>query len=80
MTTAARLAPPAPSNVLRSIAVYKLLKVLLLLVIAYGELRLSAFAFGVDIDRLATRVDEAIHHGCGGCWAMPCHHRYFAIG
>src|SRR5271165_2720385 len=40
MTTAAR-APAPRFNVLRTIALYKLVKVLLLLAIAYGEVRLS---------------------------------------
>jgi len=39
MTTAAR--PPRHFGVLRTIALYKLLKVLLLLALAYGEVRLS---------------------------------------
>jgi uncharacterized membrane protein (DUF2068 family) len=41
MTTPARSAPAPRFGVLRTIAVYKLLKVLLLLAVAYGELRLS---------------------------------------
>jgi uncharacterized membrane protein (DUF2068 family) len=40
MATAARPAPAAHFNVLRGIAVYKMLKVLLLLALAYGEVRL----------------------------------------
>jgi len=40
MTTAARPAPAPRFNVLRTIALYKLVKVLLLLAIAYGEVRL----------------------------------------
>lgn len=40
MTTADRQAPPPRFGMLRTIAVYKLLKVLLLLLAAYGELRL----------------------------------------
>jgi uncharacterized membrane protein (DUF2068 family) len=41
MTTDARPAPKPRINVLRTIAVYKLLKVLMLLALAYGEVRLS---------------------------------------
>ena len=41
MTIVARPAPVPRINVLRTIAVYKLLKVLLLLALAYGEARLS---------------------------------------
>jgi uncharacterized membrane protein (DUF2068 family) len=41
MTTVARPAPASRFNVLRTIAVYKLLKVLLLLAVVYGEVRLS---------------------------------------
>ncbi len=40
MATAARPAPGKRFNVLRTIALYKLVKVLLLLAIAYGEVRL----------------------------------------
>ncbi|MEP6884532.1 MAG: DUF2127 domain-containing protein [Gammaproteobacteria bacterium] len=40
MATAARPAPAKRFDVLRTIAVYKLVKVLLLLAIAYGEVRL----------------------------------------
>jgi uncharacterized membrane protein (DUF2068 family) len=40
VTTADRQAPPPRFGMLRTIAVYKLLKVLLLLLAAYGELRL----------------------------------------
>src|SRR6202162_2988343 len=41
MITVARPAPTRRFNVLRTIAVYKLVKVLLLLALAYGEVRLS---------------------------------------
>jgi uncharacterized membrane protein (DUF2068 family) len=41
MTTVARPAPASRFNVLRTIALYKLLKVLLLLAVVYGEVRLS---------------------------------------
>jgi uncharacterized membrane protein (DUF2068 family) len=41
MTTADRPAPLPRLNILRTIALYKLVKVLLLLAIAYGEVRLS---------------------------------------
>ena len=41
MITVARPAPAPRFNVLRTIAVYKLVKVLLLLALAYGEVRLS---------------------------------------
>src|SRR5271156_709475 len=41
MTTAARPAPASRFNILRTIALYKLVKVLLLLALAYGEVRLS---------------------------------------
>src|SRR5271170_2212971 len=40
MTIAARPAPARRFNVLRTIALYKLVKVLLLLAVAYGEVRL----------------------------------------
>lgn len=40
MTTVARPAPKPRFNVLRGIALYKLVKVLLLLALAYGEVRL----------------------------------------
>src|ERR1700675_836952 len=41
MSTAARPAPVSRFGVLRTIAIYKLLKVLMLLALAYGEVRLS---------------------------------------
>src|ERR1700737_875434 len=41
MITVARPAPRRRFNVLRTIALYKLVKVLLLLALAYGEVRLS---------------------------------------
>jgi uncharacterized membrane protein (DUF2068 family) len=41
MTTVARPAPLPRIDILRTIALYKLLKVLLLLALAYGEVRLS---------------------------------------
>jgi uncharacterized membrane protein (DUF2068 family) len=41
MVTVARPAPKPRFNVLRTIAIYKLLKVLLLLALVYGEVRLS---------------------------------------
>src|ERR1700738_2221929 len=41
MATFARPAPQPRINVLRTIAIYKLLKVLLLLALVYGEVRLS---------------------------------------
>ena len=41
MITVARPAPAPRFNVLRTIALYKLVKVLLLLALAYGEVRLS---------------------------------------
>jgi uncharacterized membrane protein (DUF2068 family) len=41
MTPVARPAPAPRINVLRTIAIYKLVKVLLLLALAYGEVRLS---------------------------------------
>jgi uncharacterized membrane protein (DUF2068 family) len=41
MTTVARPAPTPRIDILRTIALYKLLKVLLLLALAYGEVRLS---------------------------------------
>jgi uncharacterized membrane protein (DUF2068 family) len=41
MTTVARPAPVPRIDILRTIALYKLLKVLLLLALAYGEVRLS---------------------------------------
>jgi len=41
MTTVVRPGPLPRINVLRAIALYKLLKVLLLLAVAYGEVRLS---------------------------------------
>jgi uncharacterized membrane protein (DUF2068 family) len=41
MTTDARPAPTPRIDILRTIALYKLLKVLLLLALAYGEVRLS---------------------------------------
>ena len=41
MDTATRQAPQPRFGVLRTIALYKLIKVLLLLAVAYGELRLS---------------------------------------
>jgi uncharacterized membrane protein (DUF2068 family) len=41
MTTVARPAPVPRIDVLRTIALYKLVKVLLLLALAYGEVRLS---------------------------------------
>ena len=41
MTTAAEQAPKPRFGVLRTIALYKLVKVVLLLAVAYGELRLA---------------------------------------
>src|SRR5271154_2918710 len=41
MTTVARPAPTPRIDILRTIALYKLVKVLLLLALAYGEVRLS---------------------------------------
>jgi uncharacterized membrane protein (DUF2068 family) len=41
MTTVARAAPLPRIDILRTIALYKLVKVLLLLALAYGEVRLS---------------------------------------
>jgi uncharacterized membrane protein (DUF2068 family) len=53
--------PPAPAprfNVLRTIAVYKLIKVLLLLALAWGEVRLRDSSI---VDRLVIWVSERPH-------------------
>jgi uncharacterized membrane protein (DUF2068 family) len=56
-------APPAPRfGVLRTIAVYKLLKVLLLLGVAYGELRLSDASLAAKLLTWASARPFGLEH------------------
>ncbi len=56
-------APPAPRfGVLRTIALYKLLKVLLLLALAYGELRLSDASVTAELLSWASERPFGLEH------------------
>ncbi len=62
MTTDARPAPQPRINVLRTIAVYKLLKVLLLLAVAYGEVRLSDASLAAKLLTWASERPQGLEH------------------
>jgi uncharacterized membrane protein (DUF2068 family) len=62
MTTPARPAPTPRFGVLRTIALYKLLKVLLLLAVAYGELRLSDASLAAKLLTWASARPFGLEH------------------
>ena len=62
MTTAARPAPAPRFNVLRTIALYKLVKVLLLLAIAYGEVRLRDASITAKLLVWASERPSGLEH------------------
>jgi uncharacterized membrane protein (DUF2068 family) len=62
MATAARPAPESRFGVLRTIALYKLLKVLLLLAVAYGELRLSDASLTAKLLTWASERPYGLEH------------------
>ena len=62
MTTDARPAPKPRINVLRTIAVYKLLKVLLLLALAYGEVRLHDASLIAKLAVWASARPQGLEH------------------
>ena len=62
MTTAARPAPAPRINVLRTIAIYKLLKVLLLLALAYGEVRLHDASLIAKLAVWASERPSGVEH------------------
>ncbi len=62
MTTDARPAPQPRLNVLRTIAIYKLLKVLLLLAVAYGEQRLQDASLTAKLLNWATERPSGLEH------------------
>jgi uncharacterized membrane protein (DUF2068 family) len=62
MTTVARPAPKPRFNVLRTIAVYKLIKVLLLLALAYGEVRLSDASLAAKLVTWASARPLGLEH------------------
>ncbi|HEY4446193.1 MAG TPA: DUF2127 domain-containing protein [Steroidobacteraceae bacterium] len=62
MTTVARPAPKPRFNVLRTIAVYKLVKVLLLLALAYGEVRLSDASLAARLVTWASARPLGLEH------------------
>src|ERR1700688_3729733 len=62
MITVARPAPTRRFNVLRTIAVYKLVKVLLLLAIAYGEVRLSDASLTAKLVTWASARPFSLEH------------------
>lgn len=62
MTTDARPAPKPRLNVLRTIAIYKLLKVLLLLAVAYGEVRLQDASLTAKLLNWATERPLGLEH------------------
>jgi uncharacterized membrane protein (DUF2068 family) len=62
MTTDARPAPKPRINVLRTIAVYKLLKVLMLLALAYGEVRLSDASLAAKLLTWASERPLGLEH------------------
>ena len=62
MTTDARPAPKPRINVLRTIAVYKLLKVLLLVALAYGEVRLHDASLIAKVAVWASARPQGLEH------------------
>jgi uncharacterized membrane protein (DUF2068 family) len=62
MTTVARPAPASRFNVLRTIALYKLLKVLLLLALVYGEVRLSDASLAAKLVTWASARPLGLEH------------------
>jgi uncharacterized membrane protein (DUF2068 family) len=62
MTTVARPAPASRFNVLRTIALYKLLKVLLLLAVVYGEVRLSDASLAAKLLTWASARPLGLEH------------------
>src|SRR5260370_20241314 len=62
MITVARPAPVPRFNVLRTIAVYKLVKVLLLLALAYGEVRLSDASLAAKLVTWASARPLGLEH------------------
>ena len=62
MVTVARAAPTGRFNVLRTIAVYKLVKVLLLLALAYGEVRLSDASLAAKLVTWASARPLGLEH------------------
>jgi uncharacterized membrane protein (DUF2068 family) len=62
MTTDARPAPKPRINVLRTIAAYKLLKVLMLLAVAYGEVRLSDASLAAKLLTWASERPQGMEH------------------
>src|SRR5258707_14000546 len=62
MITVVRPAPAPRFNVLRTIAVYKLVKVLLLLALAYGEVRLSDASLAAKLVNWASARPLGLEH------------------
>ena len=62
MITVARPAPKPRFNILRTIALYKLLKVLLLLAIAYGEVRLRDASLAAKLVTWASARPLGLEH------------------
>jgi uncharacterized membrane protein (DUF2068 family) len=62
MITVARPAPTRRFNVLRTIAIYKLLKVLLLLALVYGEVRLSDASLAAKLLTWASERPLGLEH------------------
>jgi hypothetical protein len=62
MTEVARPAPKRRLNVLRTIAVYKLLKVLMLLALVYGEVRLSDASLTAKLLTWASERPQGLEH------------------
>ena len=62
MTTVGRPAPKPRFNVLRTIALYKLVKVLLLLALAYGEVRLSDASLAAKLVTWASARPLGLEH------------------
>jgi uncharacterized membrane protein (DUF2068 family) len=62
MTTPAGPAPPPRFDVLRMIALYKLVKVLLLLAVAYGEVRLSDASLTAKLVSWASARPHGLEH------------------
>jgi uncharacterized membrane protein (DUF2068 family) len=62
MTTAALPAPAPRFDIVRAIAIYKLIKVLLLLLVAYGEIRLSDASLSAKIVTWASARPLGLEH------------------
>src|ERR1700721_3383277 len=62
MITVARPAPKPRFDVLRTIAIYKLVKVLLLLALAYGEVRLSDASLAAKLVTWASARPLGLEH------------------